>query len=82
MKHYAVILDWASDGERDVSVKAITHTIEEAKVIFAELVDYEKNIAKENHYDVIEDDTDSEFYAYEEGWESLEHTRLYIKEVL
>ena len=82
MKHYAVILDWASDGERGVSVKSITHTIEEAKVIFAELVTDEKTIATDNNYEVVEEDTDSEFYAFEEGYEAIEHTRLYIQEVV
>lgn len=81
MKHYAVILDWASDGERGVSVKAITHTEEEAKIYFGEFVVDEKTIATDNNYDVIEKDTDTEFYAYEKGYESLEHTKLFIQEV-
>ena len=81
MKHYAVILDWASDGERGISVQAVTHTIEEAKAIFAESVVDEKIIARDNSYEVIEEDTDCEFYAFEMGYEAVEHTRLYIQEV-
>lgn len=80
MKHYAIILDWASDGERDVATKAVTHTIEEAKALFAEFVCDEKNIANENNY-YVEEDTDCEFYAFEMGWEAVEHTRMYIQEV-
>lgn len=80
MKHYAVILDWASDGEGDASVKAVTHTIEEAKVLFAEFVGDEKVIATDNNYEV-ETDTDYEFYAFEMGYKVTEHTRLYIQEV-
>lgn len=81
MTHYAVVLDWASSGERDTTVKAVTHTIEEAKVFFAEFVVDEKNIANDNNYEV-EEDTDVEFYAFEMGWEAVEHIRLYIQEVI
>ena len=80
MTHFVVILDWASDGERDTAVKAVTHTIEEAKVLFAELVVDEKIVARDNSYEV-EEDTDCEFYAFEMGYEAVEHTKLYIQEV-
>ena len=81
MIHFVIVLDWASDGERDTTVKAVTHTLAEAKVLFAELVVDEKVVARDNNYG-IEEDTDREFYAFEMGYEAVEHTRLYIQEVL
>lgn len=81
MKHYVIILDWASDGERDTAIKAVTHTIEEAKILFAEFVIDEKIIARDNNYE-IEESTDQEFYAFEMGYEAVEHTKLYIQEVM
>ena len=80
MKHYVIVLDWATDGERSTTVKAVTHTLEEAIILFDELVVEEKKVAKDNNYN-IEEDTTQEFYAFEMGYEAVEHNRLYIQEV-
>ena len=80
MEHYVVILDWASDYECGVEILGVTHTIEEAKVIFNNSVGDEKHHAKEFGYEIYTD-CETDFDASEYGYYAKEHTRLYIQEV-
>ena len=82
MTHYVVLCVWAADKtyDRGVEIKAVAHTLEEAKGIFAEEVAYEKQFAEENGYDVLID-TDTEFDAGHFGYYNQEHAHLYIEEV-
>lgn len=82
MKHYVVLCDWSVDRscESGVDIKAVAHTLEEAKEIFAEEVANEKQYAEENGWDVLTD-TDTEFDAGHFGYFNAEHTHLYIEEV-
>ncbi len=34
MKHYVVVLDWATEDDEAVAILGVTHTYEEAKAIF------------------------------------------------
>lgn len=80
MTHYVVILDWAGNDAEGVNILGVTHTLEEAKVIFAENITKEKEIAEQAGFEV-ETDTDVEFEAYESGYYAVAHTRLYIQGV-
>lgn len=82
MKHYVVICDWAVDtmGESGVSITAVTHTLDEAKEVFAKAVVDDKKYAEENGWEIFTD-TDEEFDAGEEGFYAAEHTHFYIEEV-
>lgn len=82
MKHYVILCEWAVDHICDsgVDITAVTHTLEEAKEIFAKVVVDEKKYAEENHWEVLID-TDTEFDAGEFGYYAAEHTHFYIQEV-
>ena len=82
MTHYVVVCDWEADRicEGGVEIKAVAHTLEEAKEIFAEEVANEKKFAEGNGWEVLTD-TDTEFDAGHFGYYNQEHTHLYIEEV-
>lgn len=80
MKHYVILSDWAMNDAEGVDITAVTHTLEEAKEIFAKVVVDEKKYAEENDWEIFED-TDVEFDAGEEGYYAAEHARFYIQEV-
>lgn len=83
MKHYVILCDWAVDnGEMasGVDITAVTHTLEEAKAIFAEKSADEKEYAYEHGW-TIYTDTDEEFDAGEDGYYDAEHAHFYIQEV-
>ena len=80
--HYVILLDWATDSmsESGVKVVAVTHTLDEAKCIFAKQVSDEKQYASEHGYEIYTD-TDTDFDAGEEGFYAAEHAHLYIETV-
>ena len=80
MKHYVVILDWATNYEENVEVLGVFHTPEEAEEIFKKQLSYERELAKEKDYMICEDFNGC-FVAYEEGDYATEHARLFIQEV-
>lgn len=80
MKHFIVLVDWALDGDEEVIVVGVTHTLEEAKELFNKQVVKEKEFAKNNYWPIVTDDDDL-FEAYPKGYYTTEHTVLYIKEV-
>ena len=82
MKHYVILCDSAVDnmGYDETHVTAVTHTLEEAKIIFAKVVVDEKQYAVDNGWEIFTD-TDEEFDAGEEGFYAAEHTHFYIEEV-
>lgn len=80
MKHYVVILDWASDDERGVDILGVGDIYDEAKEIFDENIASEKQHAEDNGYD-IQTDTEAEFDAGIMGSWNSDHTTLYIQEV-
>lgn len=79
MKHYVVILDWATNDEESVDILGVFHTFEEAEEVFKSHLDYERRLAEEKEYIVNEDF--SSFMAYAEGYYAAEHTQLYIQGV-
>ena len=81
MKHYVVVLDWASNDDEGVNILGVTHTLEEAKEIFAKQLVEEKELADEWGWE-IETDTDTEFEAYESGYYAITHSKLYIQGVM
>ena len=80
--HYVVVLDWAKDdtGEEGVSLLGVAHSLPEAKKIFSEHIDEERAYADNCGWDV-DSDTDTDFYAGEDGSYIVNHTHLYIEEV-
>ena len=79
-KHYVVICDWSNEDGKDIEIKGVAHSNDEAKEIFKQFVEAERNFAKENGFEIITD-TDECFDAGEDGWYDDNHTCLYIKEV-
>ena len=80
MKHYVLVLDWATNDEENVEILGVRHTLEEAEELFKMHFDAERQLAEEKGY-VINEDSKGCFDAQEEGFYSTEHTKLYIQEV-
>ena len=83
MEHYIVMCDWAVSGsfiESGVDITGITHSLEEAKEMFAQAVIDEKKYAEDNNWTVYID-SDVEFDAGEDGNYVQEHAHFYIQEV-
>lgn len=82
MSHYVILCDWAVDHmcTSGVDITAVTHTLEEAKEIFAKKVVDEKKYAEDNGWEIFTD-TDVEFDAGENGSYNAEHAHFYIQEV-
>lgn len=80
MKHYVLVLDWATNYEEDVNIIGVFHTLEDAERLYKETLSNERKLAEEKGYEVETDDNVC-FTAYEEGNYMTEHTRLYIQEV-
>jgi hypothetical protein len=81
MKHYVVVLDWAVETDEAVTILGVTHTLEEAKQIFNEYLPEQKGYTEEYGYEVYADD-DMTYEAGVSGEWRIEHTALYIKEVM
>ncbi len=80
MKHYVIMLDWATNDERAVDIIAVVHSLEEAKIILAKIKEEELKFAKEHEY-MIETNSDECFEAWEDGYYHSDHTNLYIQGV-
>ena len=80
IKHYVVMLDWASQDAQDVVVIGMAHSLEKAKEIFDKQVQHEKHIAEMEEYEIFED-SDTCFEAYEKGYWNNGHCKLWIQEV-
>ena len=80
MKHYVVVLDWATNDEENIEILGVKHTFEEAEELFNEHLEYERNLAAENNY-VVTEHFRGCFVAQADGFYSSEHTRLLIMEV-
>lgn len=78
--HYVIVLDWASQDAEDVGILGVAHTLDDARAIFAEYIEEEKELAVDNGW-TIETDTKDVFEAYEDGYYAANHTRLYIQGV-
>ena len=80
VEHYAVIVDWAQDGDYEISVIGITHTLEEAKEIFNDRRSFEKRNAEESGWTVTLDEN----FHYEVSSEKNcdEYAHLWIQGVL
>lgn len=80
MKHYVVILDWATEDDSDVQILGVAHTLDDAKEIFNKRISEEIQFAEDNGY-IIGTNDETEFEAFEDGYYAAEHTLLYIEEV-
>jgi hypothetical protein len=80
MKHFVVVLDWASEYECGSNVIGVTHSLEDAKKIFNETAAEEREYAIEHEW-IIYDDVDTVFEAGQDGYYISNHTNLYIQEV-
>lgn len=81
MKHYVVVLVWASEGENDSNILCVAHSFEEAKKVFDDTIDEERQIAEDNNW-VIYENNDTVFEAGEDGHYCENHSKLYIMEVI
>lgn len=81
MKHYVVVLVWASDGENDSNILCVAHSFEEAKQVFDNNINSEKEIAQNNNW-VIYEDNDWVFDAGEDGHYCENYSKLYIMEIM
>ena len=82
MKHYVVLCDSAVDhmGYDETHVTAVTHTLEEAKVVLAKAVVEDRQYAIDHGWKIYTDN-DEEFDAGEDGYYATEHTHFYIEKV-
>lgn len=81
MKHYVIVLDWATNDEENVEILGVYHTFEEAEELFKTHLEYERELVEEKGYTVTEDFKGC-FVAQVDSYYSAEHTRLYIQEVI
>ena len=82
MKHYVVLLDWAIDDccETGISILAVTHTLEEAKEVFAKHIDEERANAESRGWEIYTNE-DTDFDSGHFGYYLADHIHLYIEEV-
>lgn len=80
MKHYVIVLNWATEGDNGSNVLGVAHTIDEAKEIFNETRQEEKELAENNGWEIYED-SDDVFDAGENGYYRDNYTKLYIQKV-
>lgn len=80
MKHFVVILDWATNDDHAMNIISVVHSFEEAKTILAEKKEEELKFAKEHDY-MIETNSDVCFEAWEDGRYCSDHINLYIQAV-
>ena len=81
MTHYVVLLDWSSQDDCGASVIGVRHTFEEAKKLFRDTVKKEKEIIKNNGWEIY-DDTNTCFDAGEDGYYAVNHSTIRIQEVM
>ena len=80
MKHYVVVLEWSSEGENGSNVLGVTHNLDEARQIFNDTIEEERDLADNNGWTIYEH-TDLVFDAGEDGFYCNNHSRTYIQEV-
>lgn len=80
MKHYVVVLDWATEYECGSNVIGVAHSLEDAKKIFEGVATEEREYAAEHDW-VVYDDLPTVFEAGQDGYYISNHTNLYIQEV-
>lgn len=80
MKHYVVVLDWATEEDAAIDILGVTHSIEEAQEIFNAQLLQERKFAEDNGYDIDEDNAVM-FGAGKMGYWRDNHTMLYIQGV-
>lgn len=81
MKHYVVVLEWSTEEDCDSNVLGVAHSLEEAKQIFNDTVEKERELAENNGWEIYED-TDVIFDAGEDGYYCSNHSKLYIQGVM
>ena len=80
MKHYVVVLEWATEGDNGSNVLGVTHNLADAKQIFDDTIEEEMDLATNNCWTIYEH-TDSVFDAGEDGFYCNNHSKTYIQEV-
>ena len=78
VKHYVIVNDWANEYETGTTLLGVAHSLEEAKEIFNERLEDEKQYAAEHGF-TIYNDCETVFDAGEEGYYASNHTHLYIQ---
>ena len=79
--HYVIVLDWATEDDSDVQILGVKHALDDAQEVFNKYIKEQKEIAKENEYE-IESDHKYVFSAGIMGCWRDNHTTLYIQGVI
>ncbi len=79
--HYVIVLDWATEDDAAVDIVGVFHTLDDAKEKFEKYVVEEKQLARDNGYD-IETDNGQIFDAGIMGYWRNNHITLYIQGVI
>jgi hypothetical protein len=80
MKHYVIVNDWANEYNSGITILGVAHSLEEAKEIFNKSLVDEKACAEIDGF-TIYDDCETVFDAGEDGYYTINHTKLYIQVV-
>ena len=80
MEHYVVVNDWAYEYESGTTILGVTHSFEEAKVIFDASVADEREFSNAQKWEIY-DDCETVFDAGEDGYYVANHTNLYIQRI-
>lgn len=78
MEHFVVVNDWAYEYESGTTILGVTHSLEEAKVIFNASVGNEREFSNAREWEIY-DDCETVFDAGEDGYYVANHTNLYIQ---
>ena len=78
--HYVIVLDWATEDDSSVDIVGVFHSLDYAKEKFEKYVVEEKQLARDNGYD-IETDNEMIFDAGIMGYWRDNHITLYIQGV-
>lgn len=79
-KYFVVICNYSIEGESGVDIIGVKEKLEDAKKIYQKQLKEEKQNAKNNNYDYIEEDLMS-YSSYIDGEYLFNHIDLYIEEV-
>lgn len=81
MKHYVVLIEWSTEGDCGSNILGVAHSLDEAKEIFNDTVEEERQLAEDNGWEIYED-TDVIFDAGEDGFYCSNHSKTYIQGVM
>lgn len=80
MEHFVIICDWKDHHEGNIDILGVSHSLDDAKKIFNNVLPKKKELAGKNGFEVI-NESETYFCAEcEEEW-GENYTKLYIQKV-